>query len=142
MTRDEAVLLLKCHAFAFDDVHHPKMEHGFLGSLRPFRGTLLEENFHEMMEILRVLSLDLSQPTVDREIMSCLWSIVHLGRAWVLEPEGMLRRNGLISQKQIDQMDQWLGMLSYAIMILLEDGGEKEAFWEYREYVRENAAEE
>ncbi|WP_348773208.1 hypothetical protein [Paenibacillus pabuli] len=52
MNREEAVILLKCHAFAYDDLNHLTMESGFHGSLRPFRGNLNEENFHELMEIL------------------------------------------------------------------------------------------
>ena len=36
MERQEAIRLLTYHAFAHDDVNHPQMEHGFLGSLRPF----------------------------------------------------------------------------------------------------------
>lgn len=62
-------MLLKCHAFSYDDLSHPKMQNGFTGSLRPFRGHLIEENFHELMEILRVLAPELARPTLDREVM-------------------------------------------------------------------------
>ncbi|WP_339234947.1 hypothetical protein MKX40_18750 [Paenibacillus sp. FSL R5-0517] len=34
-------------------------------------------------------------------------------------------------------MEQWLNLLSYAVMILIEGGGEEEAFWEYHQYVQE-----
>ncbi len=135
MERQEAVLLLKCHAFAHDDVNHPTMEHGFLGSLRRFRGQLLEANFHELMCILRVLAPDLSNPALDREVMACLWSITHLARAWALEPEGMLRSNHLISDEQVTVMEEWLNLFSYAVMILIEGGDEQEAFWGYEQYV-------
>ncbi|MEO2207351.1 hypothetical protein ABGV42_26880 [Paenibacillus pabuli] len=137
MRIEEAVLLLKCHAFVHDDVDHPKMETGFLGSLRPFRGQLIEENFHELMGIVRTLAPELKQPALNREVMSCLWSIIHLGRAWAVEPDGMLRSNNLISDEQIALMEEWLNLLSYAVMILIEDGGEEEAFWGYKEYMRE-----
>ncbi|PYE51228.1 hypothetical protein HUB98_04430 [Paenibacillus barcinonensis] len=136
MEREEAVFLLKCHAFACDDVTHPKVEQGFLGSLRPFRGHLIEENFHELMSILRVLARELARPMLDREVMACLWSIPHLARAWAIEPAGMLRSNHLISDEQVVVMEQWLSMFSYAVMILVEDGGEQEAFWEYEQYVQ------
>lgn len=115
------------------------MESGFLGSLRPFRGQLIEENFHELMEIVRTLAPQLKQPALNREVMSCLWSIIHLGRAWAILPDGMLRRNKLLSDEQIALMEEWLDLLSYAVMILIEDGGEEEAFWGYNEYVREQA---
>ncbi|WP_340402207.1 hypothetical protein [Paenibacillus sp. FSL H8-0079] len=38
MEREEAVILLKCHSFFYDDLSHPKMENDFIGSLWPFRG--------------------------------------------------------------------------------------------------------
>lgn len=140
MERHEAVRLLKYHAFAHEDIKHPKMEHGFLGSLRPFRGQLIEESFHELMTILRVLAPELSNSALDREIMACLWSITHLARAWAVEPEGMLRSNHLISDEQAQLMEEWLNMFSYAIMILIEDGGEQEAFWEYQQYLTNRSA--
>ncbi|WP_181151090.1 hypothetical protein [Paenibacillus sp. PCH8] len=107
------------------------------GSLRPFRGQLHEENFHELMEILRVLAPELARPSLDREVMACMWSITHLTRAWAIEPEGMLRSNHLISDEQVVMMEEWLNLFSYAVMILIEGGGEEEAFWEYQQYVHE-----
>ncbi|WP_339831005.1 hypothetical protein [Paenibacillus sp. FSL R7-0272] len=133
--RQEAIVLLKYHAFAHDDVNHPKMEHGFLGSLRPFRGQLIEENFHELMRILRTLAPDLSRAALDREVIACLWSITHLARTWAVEPEGMLRSNQLISDEQVAVMEEWLNLFSYAVMILIEGGDEQEAFWGYEQYV-------
>ncbi|WP_322745712.1 SMI1/KNR4 family protein [Paenibacillus donghaensis] len=132
-----AVHLLKCHAFAHDDMHRHKAENGFLGSLRPFKGELREGNFHELMIVLRALEAKLGEPVLDREMITCLWSICQLGRAWAVEPEGMLRRNGLITDEQVDRMENWLDLISYAVMTLLGNGGEKEAFWGYREYISE-----
>ena len=137
MDISNAIRLLKCHAYAHDDVHFPKAENGFLGSLRPFQGELKEENLHEMMVAIRTLAAKLGEPALDREIISCLWTICKLGRAWAVEPEGMLRSNGLMTDEQVERMEQWLDMISYAVMILLDDGGEEEAFWGYREYVSE-----
>ncbi|MFS0871163.1 hypothetical protein [Paenibacillus xylanilyticus] len=89
------------------------------------------------MEILHILAPELRQPALDREVMACLWSILHLGRSWAVEPDGMLRSNKLISDEQVALMEEWLNMLSYAVMILIEDGGEEEAFWGYKAYMRE-----
>lgn len=52
MTLSQAKELLLIHA---GYPNHPKTERGFLGSLRPFQGQLVEENFHEVMSALRVL---------------------------------------------------------------------------------------
>ncbi len=137
MNREEAVELLKKHAFVHDDLEDEKMARGFLGMLRPFDGTLIEANFHEMMEILDVLADELEQDKLDRTVVSCLWSICQYARAWALEPDGMLRRNELISDEQLRQMAEWVDAISYAVTVLMEGGGREDAFWSYQEYVKE-----
>src|SRR5689334_13580086 len=98
MTPAQAKELLLLHAFCDPrSTEHPKAASGFLGSLRPYRGHLLQENFTEVMESLRVLAAELSGTAVDREVVGALWGLCHLARAWGVAPEGMLRRNGLIS---------------------------------------------
>lgn len=91
MTKDEALFLLKCHAFHHDDIEHEKMTNGFLGMLRPFRGELIEDNFHELMKIIEVLADEFAKPQVNRILISCFWSICQLSRAWALYPDGMLQ---------------------------------------------------
>ncbi|KKO51814.1 hypothetical protein [Paenibacillus sp. DMB20] len=139
MDKAEALFLLKCHAFAHDDVEHEKMRHGFLGMLRPFRGELYERNFHELMLIIEVLAEEFEKPQVQRVMISCLWSICQLARAWAVYPDGMLQSNGLISKEQVDQMEEWLDMISYAVMVILEGEGQlDEALWGYREYLHKD----
>lgn len=62
-----------------------------------------------------------------RQLVSAAWAIVHLGRAWALEPEGMLRRNDLVSAPDLERLDEFLARISYAVMMLLDDCPE-EAF--------------
>lgn len=113
------------------------MQRGFLGMLRPFNGELVEENFHELMQIIEVLADDLGQPTLDRDIIACFWSICQLARAWAVYPEGMLRRNGLLTADQEETIEEWIDMISYAVMVLLEGEGQlDEALWGYREYLK------
>lgn len=134
MDKAEALFLLKCHAFVHEDLEHEKMQHGFLGMLRPFRGELDEHNFHELMNIIEVLAEEFEKPQVNREILACFWSICQLARTWALYPDGMLQKNGLLSKEQVELMEEWLDMISYAVMILLEgDGQLDEALWGYRE---------
>ncbi|MED4732262.1 hypothetical protein P9597_29990 [Aneurinibacillus migulanus] len=138
MNKEEAFFLLKCHAFAHNDLEHEKMQHGFLGILRPFCGELNERNFHELMEIIEVLADEFRKAEVNRDILSCLWSICQLARAWAIDSSGMLQRNNLITPEQSALLEEWLDMISYAVMVLLEGEGElDEAFWGYREYVKE-----
>jgi hypothetical protein len=132
MTKAEAKDLLLHHAFSHDDYQHPKSERGFLGMLRPFNGTLPEVNYHEIMAALSTLADDLDYPTLDREIIAALWGICHFARAWGLEPEGMLRRNDLITPAQIEQLAAWVDSISYATCCLLDGSGRAEAFADYR----------
>ena len=118
MTTDEAKLLLLMHSFCHPDIHHPKMETGFLGSLRPYRG-LKVENFHEVMTALRVLAPLLQESQVDRDIVGALWSICDLSYSWGVHPEGMLRRNDLIAHADVVRLERWGNRISYASRILL-----------------------
>ncbi|OWR29169.1 hypothetical protein CDO73_16025 [Saccharibacillus sp. O23] len=137
MNREEAVELLKKHAYVHEDLEDERLTRGFLGMLRPFDGTLIEANFHELMEILDVLADEFEQDTLDRSVISCLWSICQYARAWALEPDGMLRRNELIDDGQLRQMAEWVDIVSYAVATLLEGAGREEAFWDYHEHVKE-----
>jgi hypothetical protein len=101
-----------------------------LGSLRPYRGHLIEENYHEVMAALRVLAPSLRQPTVDREVISALWSICLLAHGWGVHPKGMLRRNGLIQPPDIERLERWISRISFVTMILLHGGGIDTAFHE------------
>ena len=131
MTSAEAKQLLLLHSGAHPDTNHSKSQSGFLGSLRPYGGCLLAENFHEVMAALKVLAPQLEGPLVDREVASALWGICHLGRAWGVEPDGMLRSNRLISDADIARLESWIECISYATMVLLDGGGIEEAFHEY-----------
>ena len=130
MTTAEARELLLLHSFSYHDLDHPKMEGGFLGSLRPYRG-LKQENYHELKEAICTLAPQLQAGDVDREIISALWGICYLAWLWGLEPDRMLQRNGLIAPDDIRRLSRWLEALGYAVMILLEGGDVEEAFSPY-----------
>ncbi|CAM3287147.1 MULTISPECIES: hypothetical protein [Saccharibacillus] len=140
MNREQAIERLKQHAFVYgenDPAGEAAAADGFLGMLRPFRGTLNEDHFHELMRILDMLADDLERESLDRSVVSAFWSLCQYARAWAIEPDGMLRSNGLISDEQLQRMAQWIDMLSYAVMVLLEGGGREDAFWTYNEYRNE-----
>jgi hypothetical protein len=130
MTRQEARELLLLHSFGYHDLEHPKMIGGFLGSLRPYQG-LKEKNFHELMEAVHVLAPQLQGETVDREIISALWSICYSAWLWGLEPNGMLQRNGLIAPEDVRRLSEWVECLGFAVMVLLEGGSVEQAFNPY-----------
>ena len=136
MTNDEAKQILKYHSFLHENPNEPKMTTGFLGALRPFQGTLTDDNFHEIMKCLKVLANEFENNIIEQEVVSALWGICHYSRAWALYNNGMLQRNNLLTQEQIEILDIWICMISYAVTWLLE-GNVEEAFFEYNEYLSE-----
>lgn len=126
MTREEAIELLMYHSGDHRDIHNPKWSTGFLGSLRPYKGHFIQQNYKEVMACIGALADDLGQgETVGRQAVACLWGICHRARAWGIEPRGMLPSNNLISDEDIDQLDRWIYAISYATMMLLDGAGWK-----------------
>ncbi len=77
MTKEEAKEALMHHSFTHEDFEHKKSERGFLGALRPFKGNLKEENYHEVINAFKILAEDLRDiEKVDREVMSAIWAFV------------------------------------------------------------------
>ena len=117
-------------------------KNSFVTSLRPYAG-LNENNFHEVMEALFAVAEGISEsPHLDRRITGCLWNICYLGRSWGVHPEGMLRRNDLISDDDVDRLDEWINIIEWSSLALVEgtgpDGGiPEEASHLYAQYVGE-----
>ncbi|MBD0403017.1 hypothetical protein [Flammeovirga sp. EKP202] len=119
MTKQEAKRLLMLHSFMSENINHPKMENGFIGSLRPFSGKLNENNFHEVVKAIKTLSEEIRSEKIDREIMAAIWNICHLTKSWGTDDEGLLQRNNLISKEQILILENWVEKISYITMMLL-----------------------
>jgi len=134
---DEAKESLLLHSFSHpDSAVDPRAAAGFLGSLRPYGG-LNVQNYHEVMTALRVLAPKLgTEPRLDRDIVSALWGICHLALAWGVDPDGMLRRNGLIADADVRRLAAWVQTISYATMMLLDGHDVEEAFAGYDEHER------
>jgi hypothetical protein len=80
---------------------------------------------------LKALADEIDGPEkVNRKIVSALWGMCHLARAWAVYPEGMLISNNLITAQQVEQIEDWIEDISYATMCLL-DGSREEAFHSY-----------
>lgn len=138
MTRTEALELLAHHSFTHDDFNHPKTERGYLGMLRPFTGQLYEENFHEVIRVIKTLAADLRKPEVDKDIICKLWSICQLSRAWALEKDGMLQRNGLIVASEVERLAEWTDCISATVMNLLSDLNDEIAYETYNFYIEDH----
>lgn len=132
MDKIQAKELLSFHSTRNEDVHNPKWENGFLGSLRPFRGELYEENFFEIMECLKTLKDDFVAPTLEQGVVSDIVSLIHLTRVWA-SPYGMLGRNHLLTEEQTKLLFAWVDIIETCFMFLLEDDPET-AFAIYKDY--------
>lgn len=125
MTFEQAVEELTFHCGSNPNIEDPRWERGFLSMLRPYKG-LRPEVYAHLIECVRALLPHLkNDSTLDRRIIGSLWGICHLARSWGLEPDGMLRRNGLISDEDRLTMERWIEELSYDLMAIF-DGGEAE----------------
>ena len=125
MEFERARELLLLHSCGHPDFNNPKWSSGFLGSLRPYRG-LNEDNLHEVMRaIVTVAPQVIHQPYVDREIVDALFSLSWLARSWGLHPNGMLQRNHLIGDADIERLEGWVEAIEWATSMLL--GGADDA---------------
>lgn len=135
MDKHQAKELLSFHSTRNEDIHNPKWENGFLGSLRPFVGELHEENFFEVMECLRTLKDDFVAPTIEQGVVSDIVAIIHLARVWA-SPCGMLGSNHLLTDEQTKHLLAWVDIIETCFMFLLDDLP-NEAFADYEDYLHE-----
>lgn len=135
MSIEEAKRLLSFHSGRCEEIDDVKWKNGFLGSLRPFKGTLNKNNFIEIMECLKTLKGEFSKPAVDRGIISDIVGITCLTRAWA-SPDGMLGSNNLLTDQQTEELLLWIDIIEECFMFLLEED-EEDAFFSYYEYLDE-----
>lgn len=133
MSADEAKELLSYHSGRNENVNDSRWINGFLGSLRPFGGELIEDNFMEVMECMKVLQEELRQEKIDKNIVSDLVGITYLARTWA-SPAGMLGSNDLLSEEQTAKLNLWADIIQETLMWLL-DGAPEEAFETYKMYL-------
>ena len=137
MTPDAAREIILGHGSGYTDANGEpfSLDDGFLGMLRPYRG-LREPNFHELMQAVFVLGAEFhSQPTVDREVVESLWSMCTLARHWGLHPEGMLRRNNLITSEDQLRLDRWIDVIESTCQFMLRGHAPESVVGFYAVYV-------
>lgn len=124
--------ILSLHSCRNEDIANPKWENGFLGSLRPFKGEIYEENFMEIVECLRTLQIEISATNIDKNIVSDIINIIHSTRIWTSE-KGILGRNHLLTDEQTKYLLAWVDIIESCFIYLLE-GASEEAFTDYNDY--------
>ena len=120
MSPDEAVQRL--------DFHTQPEPGSFLEMLRPYRG-LRDDILEDVSRSLRACAPLFGEDRVPRNLLSSVWTISFLGRLWALEPDGMLRRNGLIDKYDLKRLGTFLEHLDWAVFKLLEKLPDPFADW-------------
>jgi len=138
MTTDQAKECLSFHSGRHSNYDDPRWQNGFLGSLRPYQGNLVEDNFHEVMNCLKVLAKELGKTDfIAKDVVSDIQGIIHYSRAWALYEEGMLRSNNLISDTDQKTIEIWIEILSHTFTLVVELGDDEEVWFDYNEYLSE-----
>jgi hypothetical protein len=112
-------------------------DEGFLPSLRPYRGQLVEKNFHLVMEALFVVGPSLGAPQIDRDVVSHLWTLCRLGRLWGVHRDGMLRRNKLIIEPDVERLENWIDIIESTTARFLDGMRPPHAISQYAQYMLE-----
>jgi hypothetical protein len=95
--------------------------------LRPYGG-LKQQVLSDVSNSLKAAAPKISGEHLPRELVSALWAISYYGRCWALDPEGMLRRNNLISDADLTTLARFLDWFDYAVSLLVQGGGSQAAF--------------
>lgn len=125
MDFDAAIEELSFHCGSHPSIHDPRWDSGFLQTLRPYRGHLDRDAWSRVIQCVDAVAGHIKEaPVIDRSIINSLWAICYYSRLWALEPDGMLRRNNLISEADQATLAEWLDDLSYRIACMLDGGCE------------------
>lgn len=114
-----------------DAVH----EHGFIGCLRPWSG-LRDENYREVM--IAILSLRESLAGADcwpTELIGGIMGITRMAHCWALDSNGMLQRNNLISDLELNKLRSWVNRIESVTEQILMGNDPLEAYPDLREIV-------
>lgn len=132
MTKKEALNLLSYHSRRNSDINNPRWEYGFLGMLRPYKGKLIQNNFIEIMECLKVLESEFNAEVINKEIVANIYGIIYYVNMWNAKG-GMLEN--ILTNKEKNILKEWIDIISYSFVSLIENSGE--AFIEYENYLEE-----
>jgi len=124
MDFDVAVEELSFHCGTNPNVDDPRWNAGFLQTLRPYHGRLDADAFQRVVDCVDAVSRHLQDaPHLDRRVINALWGLCHFARDWGLHPDGMLRRNNLITDQEQATLAGWIDDLSARIAMILDGNG-------------------
>ena len=118
-----AVERLSFHCGVNPNTDDPRWAGGFLQTLRPYRGQLDSDAMNDVIACVDAVADHLkTADTLDRAVVNSLWGINHYARSWALHSDGMLRRNGLISDADQQALSDWLDNFAERIAFMLDGG--------------------
>lgn len=134
MNKAEALVLLSFHSGRNSNIDNPKWVNGFLGALRKFDGSLLDKNFEEVMECLKVVAEEFKNEKVDRNLLADVYGINYQTNLW-LSREGLLKN---IPLEIRNKLEEWMNIYSNVVALLLDYSDEsfEEVFAEYDDYLQ------
>ncbi|MFT8348947.1 hypothetical protein [Clostridium saccharoperbutylacetonicum] len=134
MNKKEALVLLSFHSGRNSDIHNPKWINGFLGALRKFDGSLLDKNFEEVMECLKIVAEEFKNEKIDRDLLADVYGVYYQTSLWISQ-RGILRDLPLEVRKKLEV---YMYIYSDIVSLLLECNDEslEEIFGEYDDYLQ------
>lgn len=118
MTFDEAKQKLLIHG-AFTPIHE-NWGQGFLGRLKPYRGTVSESVLTEIKACLSCVSGHIkASESIDHQIVAGIHGLLHFGRSWLLNEHSGLRQSGRISDQEVERLAAWLDEISEIYLQIL-----------------------
>ena len=104
----------------------------FLGQLKPYRGRLDDAIYDDIVNCLKVVFDEVqSGEAIDLRIVAGVHGILHLGRAWVANPESNLRRSGRMPEEEVVRLERWLNDISSIYQQMVRYESDKELFSQY-----------
>jgi hypothetical protein len=103
--------------------NHPDWSDSFLGRLKPYRGTISDSVFEEILECPAAVFPEVNgASSVESQVAAGVQGILHYGRAWVLDENSDLRQSGRISDEEVARLEKWLEIISnvYAYMLWIK----------------------
>lgn len=85
----------------------------FLGQLKPYRGTIDDAVYMDIVNCLLALTKELSpRKAIDANVAGAMQGILYIANRWVCDPKSSLRKSGKISDKEIVRLKKWLDNIS------------------------------
>lgn len=100
--------------------NHPDWSESFLGRLKPYRGTIPDSVFEEILACLEAVFPEVNGASaVESQIAAGVQGILHYGRAWLLDENSGLRQSGRISSEEVARLEKWLEIISNVYVYML-----------------------